>query len=121
MHEAAVAQSLLGVILKEIEGRQVKPIGALVSCGSLSGINEEMLSFAFEAIASETACRDCHLRVEYKPLEGCCVACGSRFDIDLRPGGEAAVGSSCPACGSVDFELLPDAPLVLERIECEEG
>ena len=112
MHETMVAQSLLTTISAETAKQNTKPIAAKISCGTLNAINEEILCFAFEAIAKGTPCEGMKLQVQIKPIRGRCKSCSEEFAFELhRP--------SCPACGAEDFELLPDAPLILEEIEFE--
>jgi hydrogenase nickel incorporation protein HypA/HybF len=112
MHETAVAQSLVELIAQEAESRHAKPIRAKMSCGELSAINDEALSFAFEAIAAGTSCEGTKLQIVHKPLEAKCRTCGRAFAIDFA-------NVRCPDCGGGDFELLPDAPLLVEEIEFE--
>ena len=110
MHETMVAESLFAAILAEAEKQNAKPISATISCGMLNTVNEELLDFAFEAIAADTSCQGLKLNVNTKPMQGKCNSCGKVFDFELyRP--------DCSYCGSEDFELLPDAPLILETIE----
>jgi len=112
MHEMMVAQSLFSTISDEAAKQNAKPISAKISCGTLNAINNETLCFAFEAIAKSTICEGIKLEVEHKPMQGRCRNCNESFDVVLpRP--------SCPKCGSVEFDLLPDAPLMLEEIEFE--
>ncbi len=110
MHEMMVAENLLAAISDEAAKRDVKPIGAKISCGKLYVINDEALSFAFEAIAKGTPCEGLKLQIEHKPIQGRCKKCDETFIVDFS-------GPQCPKCGSEDFELLPDAPLLLEEIE----
>ena len=112
MHETVVAQSLLETILTEAKKQNAKPVSAKVSCGVLNAINDEVLRFAMEAIAKNTACEGMKLEIEHKPMQGRCKNCDEVFDVDFhRP--------RCTKCGGEDFELLPDAPLVLEEIELQ--
>jgi hydrogenase nickel incorporation protein HypA/HybF len=112
MHETMVAQSLLATISDEAAEQNAKPTSAKISCGTLNAINDEALCFAFEAIAKGTICEGIKLEVEHKPIRGQCKNCNESFDVVLsRP--------SCPKCGSEQFDLLPDTPLMLEEIEFE--
>jgi hydrogenase nickel incorporation protein HypA/HybF len=114
MHEAAMAQSLVEVISQEARNRRAKPTRAKMSCGVLNAVNDDVISFAFEAIARGTPCEGMQLQIEHKPLQAKCRSCGHVFVVDLS-------AMKCPDCGRDDFELLPDAPLLLEQIEFEEG
>lgn len=110
MHEASVAQELVEVICREARKQDAKPVAAKISCGELNALNDEVFSFAFEAIAKGTACEGMTLHVEHKPLQARCRTCEAMFDLrtsELR----------CPHCSAEEFELLGDAPLVLEEIE----
>jgi hydrogenase nickel incorporation protein HypA/HybF len=110
MHETIVAESLLATISAEAEKQNAKPVSAKISCGMLNAINDEVLCFAFEAISKGTPCDSMKLQIEHKPLQGRCRSCNESFDIELS-------NPQCPKCNDQDFELLPDAPLLLEEIE----
>jgi hydrogenase nickel incorporation protein HypA/HybF len=110
MHEMTVAESLLTIISDEAAKHNAKPIGAKISCGSLNPINDEVLCFAWEAITKDTPCEGLSLKIEHKPLKGLCKNCNQKFDIEFS-------SPKCPKCGSDDFEIMADAPLMLEEIE----
>jgi len=110
MHETMVAESLLAMISAEAEKQNAKPVSAKVSCGTLNLINDELLCFAFSAIAKDTKCADVKLQIEHKSIQGRCKKCSKTFDVDFSQ-------PRCTECGSEDFELLADAPLLLEEIE----
>lgn len=110
MHEVMVAQSLLAAISNEAAKQDGKPVCAKISCGKLYAINDEALCFAFEALAKSTPCEGVKLEIEHKPIRGQCKNCNESFEVELSSPG-------CPKCGSNDFSLLPDAPLLLEEIE----
>ena len=112
MHETVVAQSLVEAICQEAEARQAKPVRAKMSCGVLNAVNDEVVSFAFEAVAKGTACEGAVLVIEHKPMQARCKACNREFPVDLSD-------ARCTFCSAEDFELLPDAPLLLEEIEFE--
>jgi Zn finger protein HypA/HybF involved in hydrogenase expression len=50
------------------------------------------------------------LTIEQKPLQARCRNCSEVFDVEFAE-------PKCSKCGSEDFDLLPDAALVLEEIE----
>ncbi len=110
MHEMMVAESLLATISAEAAKQNAKPVNARISCGMLNAINDEVLCFAFEAITRGTPCEGMKLEIEHKPMQGRCKNCNQNFDVEFRC-------TKCPKCGSEDFDLLPDAPLLLKQIE----
>ncbi len=113
MHEATIAQSLFEVISAEVKKQNAKPVSAKITCGAFSGINNEALSFAFEAISKDTDCEGLKLDIEQKPIQAKCKNCAGIYVLDLHK-------PVCLNCRCEDFELLPDAPLMLEEIEFEE-
>jgi len=114
MHEMMVAQSILSTISAEATKLSVKPISAKISCGQLNPINDEALNFAFEVAAKDTVCEGMKLEVEHIALKATCKKCGKGFDFDIY-------SPACPDCRSEEFEIGPDAPLLLEEIEFEDN
>jgi len=112
MHETMVAHSLLAVISEEAAKHNARPVAARISCGTLSAVNDEILRFAFEAIAEDTPYQGMKLEIEHKPLKAKCGGCGSEFEVNLSK-------PICLQCRSDDFQLLGDAPLLLEEIDFE--
>ncbi len=111
MHETAIAESLLNLIVTEAARQRGRPTKAKISCGTFHAVNDDVLTFAFEAIAKGSVCEGMTLEIEHKPIKAKCKTCGYEFEFDLA-------APACPSCGS-DFELLPDEPLLLEEIEFE--
>ena len=110
MHETMVAKSLLKQISDEAAKQNAKPLVAKISCGKLNDINDEVLRFAFDVIAKGTICEQMKLEIEHKSLEAKCKSCNEIFIIDFS-------NPKCSKCQSSEFELMPDAPLILEEIE----
>ena len=50
------------------------------------------------------------LEIEHKHLEAKCKSCNEVFQIDFS-------NPKCSNCQNNEFELMPDAPLILEEIE----
>ncbi|MHC4842692.1 MAG: hydrogenase maturation nickel metallochaperone HypA/HybF [Planctomycetota bacterium] len=112
MHETMVAQSLLEAILAEATKQNARPLRAKMSCGAMNHINEDTLSFAFDALSKGTKCEGMELAVEQKPIKGKCNECNEVFEFEIR-------NPVCSHCGKDDFNLLPDEPMMLEEIEFE--
>ena len=113
MHETMVAKNVLDTILKEAEKLGAKPLSAVISCGQLNPINDEVLDTAFQLAAENTVCSDMKLSVKHIPLKSDCNNCKQTFDFDIY-------SPFCPNCKSSDFQIAPDAPLMLEEIEFED-
>jgi hydrogenase nickel insertion protein HypA len=112
MHETVLAQRLHKLISAESAKYGKKPISAKISCGTFLAVNDELLLEAFNAVSKETSIENLKLKIEHKPMQGLCNKCKQKFNLDLS-------GMRCTGCGSEDFDLLSDAPLVLEEIEFE--
>jgi hydrogenase nickel incorporation protein HypA/HybF len=110
MHEMMVAQNVLAAISQEASKQGEKPTAAKISCGMLCAVNDELLRFAFDALAKGTPCDGLKLEIEHKPIQAHCKKCNKNYNIDIS-------SPACPKCGSKDYELLPDAPLMLEEID----
>ena len=110
MHETMVAQSLMEIIAEQAEQNNAKPVAAKISCGMLNPVCDEILRFAFEAVSKDTPCEGVKLQIEHKPIRARCKNCDRNFDVELSL-------PECPKCGGADFELQPNAPLILEEIE----
>ena len=114
MHETVVAQSILETILEHAKELGKKPVSAKISCGQLNPLNNEVMNFAFEAAAGGTVAEGMTLNITHIPLKAKCNQCGEVFDFDIYAGG-------CTKCESADIKFEPDAPLLLEEIEFEDG
>jgi hydrogenase nickel incorporation protein HypA/HybF len=114
MHETMVAKSILSAIMVQADKLNTRPVSAKISCGQLNPINDEILNFAFEAAAKDTICEGMKLDIVHIPLKSTCKKCGKNFDFDIY-------SPACANCGSQDFEIGPDAPLLLEEIEFEDN
>ncbi|MBN1816588.1 MAG: hydrogenase maturation nickel metallochaperone HypA [Sedimentisphaerales bacterium] len=113
MHETAVAQSIIETILVEADKIGKKPIWARISCGQFNALNDEAMQFALDVASQDTPCKGIVLEIRHIPLRASCKRCQNEFEFDIYSG-------TCPACGSSEFDFVPDAPLLLEEIEFED-
>jgi hydrogenase nickel incorporation protein HypA/HybF len=112
MHETVIAQHLHELIVAESAKYGKRPVAAKISCGTFSAVNDELLLEAFDAIIKGTNIEGLNLEIEHKPMQGLCNKCKQKFNLDLS-------GIRCTSCGSEDFDLLSDSPIILEEIEFE--
>ena len=110
MHEAMVAENVLNSILETAKTQEGKPVRAVISCGQINAINDEVMEFAFEAAAAGTICEGMKLEVKHMLLKATCRLCDCEFEFDLYD-------PQCSKCGESDFAIGDDAPLLLEEIE----
>jgi hydrogenase nickel incorporation protein HypA/HybF len=94
VHETGIAWSILETAKQEAS-RAGAPLTAVgVRLGEMSGVVEEALRFAFEALRAEAGVPEAALVIEPIPVEALCPGCGST----RRPEGELILW--CPDCGS---------------------
>lgn len=114
MHEAAIAEALLGQV------RTLVPAGAQllslrVDVGELEHIDPEVLAAAWEGLtpAGEEG-HGARLDVERIALRVRCAACGA----ESRPEDPAIL--VCTVCGAVRPEVLAGSGIILRSLEVEE-
>ena len=113
MHETMIAQNIFTAISDQAKKHKARPLKAKISCGQYNTINDEILSFAFEAAADNSICQGMKLEIIHIPLNAICQSCGENFEFDIY-------SPKCKKCGSEDFQMAPDAPILLEEIEFED-
>ena len=114
MHEVSVAESLIETITKEAKKINATPTAAVISCGQLNPINDDVMQFAFEVATKDTLCDGMTISVKHMPWGGLCRDCKHEFEFDIY-------SPKCPKCNSDKFDLKEDAPLLLEEIEFDEN
>lgn len=113
MHEISVAESIIDTIIEKADELGKKPLSATISCGQMNSINDEVMDFAFAAASKDTVCEGMRLKIIHNPLFATCRKCENNFEFDIY-------SPLCPACDSIEFNLQPDSPLLLEEIEFED-
>ncbi len=99
MHELSLCQSILNIIqnyANEHNFNQVQSL--LLSFGKLSCIQEEALSFSFQAVAKGTVAEGAELKFRIYPVQTYCFLCGKTCETDEYTG-------ECPDCGSIKVVL----------------
>ena len=113
MHEMAIAQSLLDIILQEGETHRVRRVVSVaLKVGELSSVVPESLRFCFELIAQGTIVEGAELQIERVAVTCRCEDCGKEFSVEH-------LLFVCPSCRSRRVEVLSGRELNIQSLEAE--
>ncbi|OGS50845.1 MAG: hypothetical protein A3K65_03110 [Euryarchaeota archaeon RBG_16_68_12] len=101
MHEALLAEAILGAALSEAGRRGARAVTRLrLRLGALEGVSPESLRFAFEERARGTIAESASLAIERVPGVAACTECGGTAPLEAPADadGGAPLGA-CPSCG----------------------
>jgi hydrogenase nickel incorporation protein HypA/HybF len=111
MHEAGLAQTALEIAAQCVRERGMTRIHRLVlRVGDLSGVAEEALRFALEALSPGTIAEGAGFEIEVVPVECHCQSCD-------RPFSPTDVVYACPDCGAISGDVRQGDELVLHSME----
>jgi len=116
MHEFSIAQSILDIAAEQCNDQKCKVVEAIqVRLGRATGVMQESLQFAFDAIKENTVAKNAVLTFEIVPVGGACRACNREFDVP-----EAQYVFECPLCGSTSFEISRGREMEIAEMEMHE-
>lgn len=102
MHEFSIAQSIIDIATEQCNERGCTAVDAIhVRLGKATGVMQESLQFAFDAIKENTCAKNAAMTFETVPVGGACHGCGKEFDAP----DDAPYVFACPLCGSTSFEI----------------
>lgn len=115
MHELAIADSIMKIVLEEISAKKLSTVQAIgLKIGVLSGILPDALEFGFDALKKDTLLENTKLKIEEVPLKGNCSACLNTFFVkDLI--------FACPECGSPSISIDQGQELDIAYLEVDEN
>jgi len=115
MHEVGIASNILELSQAEATRRPgSKLIRVGVRVGVLSGVDNDALQFAIEALTRGTDLETMKFEIETCPRRNRCQSCGHEFESSIY---EAA----CPQCSSENSVLIGGDELDLRCVELEEA
>ncbi|HWQ61845.1 MAG TPA: hydrogenase maturation nickel metallochaperone HypA [Negativicutes bacterium] len=113
MHEMAIAQGILDIVLEAASQNDAATVLCIkLQVGEMTEVEPEALTFCFAALAAGTAAAGARLDVEVTPLVGRCRDCGREFRVEQ-------FRFLCPACGSAGVEIVSGRELRVEHLEVE--
>lgn len=113
VHEMAIAQSVLEIVLDECRRHRMKTVDRInVQVGALAAVVPEALTFCFQVVAQGTPAENAALDIETVPVVMRCPLCGELFEMEDRL-------DMCPQCGPVvsGLSLISGREMTVMSIE----
>jgi len=112
MHELSIAQNLLDIVSEQCLKKGFTEIESVnIRIGKASGIMPDALTFAFNAIKTDTIANKATLNVLEVPVTGVCSNCKLEFIV------EEEYILSCPLCESSSFVITSGRELDIIDME----
>jgi hydrogenase nickel incorporation protein HypA/HybF len=107
MHELAIAQGIVEMIVERTAGAPVTAVHLRV--GKVSGVVPDALRFCFDLVAAGTPVDGARLDIDEPPGRARCRTCASVFEVE-------SLVVAC-RCGSPDVEVLGGDDLLVTAVE----
>jgi len=112
IHELAVTESLLKIVLKHAEENGAKRIVSIqLQVGELRDLTEEWMQRYFDYLSEGTLAEGGKILLTKIPVAFRCGACVHTFSADIRQS-----NLLCPACGHESCELVKGNEFLIESI-----
>lgn len=113
MHELAITQSLLDLVLEEAARAGASRVQKInVVLGEMSGVIDRFIEFNFDLLSKDTAAEAATLSFRKVAKQARCRKCGHVFHPEDS-------SWSCPRCQSTELEIIAGDELYVESIEVE--
>ena len=107
MHEMAITQSVVDMVVDRTAGRQVERVRLQV--GMLSGVVADAMRFCFDVAVAGTSIEGAALEIDETAGRASCRTCGNEFDVD-------DLILLCP-CGSADVQIVAGRELLVTSVQ----
>jgi hydrogenase nickel incorporation protein HypA/HybF len=111
MHELAIAEAIVDVVVRHAGGRRVARVELEV--GRLRQVVPQALAFGFELVSVDTVAEGAELVLEDVPVTLACRACGAETQLAFFP-------LVCGSCGAMDVEVTSGEELHVTALELED-
>jgi hydrogenase nickel incorporation protein HypA/HybF len=114
MHELAVTQSILDIIMRHAQQASAHRIVAInLVIGDLTGFVDDSIQFYFDFLSQDTIAQDAELRFERIAPRVRCHVCGAEYEPpDSRLW-------TCPECDALGGEVIGGKEFSVSSIEIE--
>ena len=110
MHEASLARGILAAVLERVGSQPIRVVRVHGWLAETEALDATSIQLHFDAAAEGTAADGAELALRLTHVEARCLACDTRYPPEHHL-------TLCPACGSVDGELLGETGLGVDRID----
>ena len=113
MHELAITQSMLNLVLEQAEKAKAKKVGKInLVIGEMTGVVGECVQFYFDFLSKGTLADGAALSFSAVPTQARCRGCGKLFALK-------EFDWTCPSCRGNNIEIVSGKELFVESIEVE--
>jgi hydrogenase nickel incorporation protein HypA/HybF len=111
MHEMALAESMLEIVLQTARGNDARRVTLVrLEIGALAHVEPEALRFCFDAVTRDSLADGASLEIQRTPGAAWCMPCGEIVPL-------AALGDACPVCGSYQLGIAQGVAMRVREIE----
>jgi len=113
MHELAITQNVLDIVLEQAEKHNASKITKInLVVGEMSGVVDECVRFYFEFLSKDTIASGATLSFERIPIKAHCNGCDTTFPL-------AEFHWICPNCQGGNIEVVAGRELYIDSMELE--
>ena len=110
MHELAITQNIVTVVVNACPNRPIKVI--TLKIGELSGVQQEAIRFCFHIVSKGTMAEGARIDIVPVPALLQCRKCSLEFRLNDK--------WTCPSCASIGGDVLRGKEFFIESIEVED-
>lgn len=115
MHEMAVTQSILDIVIQTANQNNSPKVEKIyLVIGELSSYIDESIQFIFDFLSKGTCAEEASLVIRKVPANALCSSCCHTFE-QKKP-----LIHECPACGSLGLSITGGDEFYIESIEVED-
>ncbi|NPA87972.1 MAG: hydrogenase maturation nickel metallochaperone HypA [Epsilonproteobacteria bacterium] len=111
MHELSIIQSMMKIVEKASNGKEVEKI--VVKIGKMSGVEPYFLKESFDVFKENTVCKNAEMEIVEVDIKIECYSCGEVSKVE-------GFDFRCPKCQSGKTKIISGEELYIDYIEIKE-